>query len=467
MVRAESFDGWVMDSAAAYATYQTHQAVMEPLVRFAADGRTLEPGLAESWTYDADRPAWTFKLRDGLKFSDGTPVTSDDVAFSANVWKSGPNFGILYSGIEKVRTPDDRTVVFELSAPDTTLPVVLSWSASGIVPKDFGGKTEDEFFAQPIGAGAFTVQDWTPGGRILLARNPHYYDQERPYVDEVEIDVVADNNERAVMFEAGQADVVEYVPPVNAPQYSQGLVALEPSQIEHLSLNTTRPPFDDVRVRRAVALAIDYRSIYEGVLKGYGTAPRGIIAPNLAHWAAPTRPYFATDVEAAKRELAASAHPDVGKVELIYDSSSSVDHLIAQVIQADLAGIGIEVELSGLETGAFVDRAFGVDADMVLWSYGAISPDAIDPVGWILGTSWLFSGADTKGLGKAWVDYTSTESDAEKEAIIARVQDQNLDEIQAISLAEAQVLHAAGSDVHGLESAPWGLYYYDGIWLGG
>lgn len=465
VVRFESFDGWNLDSAAAYASYQTDQAVIEPLVRFSPDGKTLEPGLAESWKYNPDGPSWTFELRDGLTFSDGTPLTSADVAFSAKEWKAGHNFGVLYSGIKKVRTPDERTVVIDLYAPDTTLPVVLSWSSSGVMPKDFGGKTKDQYFASPIGAGAFVVEDWSPGGQIVLARNPHFYDPARPYADKVVIDVVADNNERATMFQAGQADVAEYVSPIDASKYGDSLVALPASQVEHLSMNTTKAPFDDIGVRRAVAQAIDYRSIYEGVLKGYADAPNGILPPNLAHSTPPTKPGFTTDIEAAKQELAASSYPNPDTVELIYDSGNAVDGLVAQIVQADLAKAGIKVEVSGLETGAFVDRAFGLDSELVLWSYGAISPDAIDPVGWVLGTSWLFTGFQTDDLGKEWGEYTSTQSDDKKKAIIAAIQDQNLEDVQAISLAEAQVLHGVSSKVGGLKSAPWGTYYYDTVWL--
>ncbi|MGA9160079.1 MAG: ABC transporter substrate-binding protein, partial [Actinomycetota bacterium] len=92
VARSESFDGWVLDSAAAYASYQTQYAVIETLVRSTADGQGLEPGLAESWEYDPEGPSWTFVLRDGLVFSDGTPLTSADVAWSEGIWAKGPNF---------------------------------------------------------------------------------------------------------------------------------------------------------------------------------------------------------------------------------------------------------------------------------------------------------------------------------------------------------------------------------------
>jgi peptide/nickel transport system substrate-binding protein len=465
VARSESFDGWVLDSAAAYASYQTQFAVIEPLVRSSPDGQSLEPGLAESWTYDPEGPAWTFVLREDLVFSDGTPLTSADVAFSATIWAEGPNFGAVYEGIRTVRTPDDHTVVFELYDPDSTLPVVLSWSASGVMPEDFGGRTEDEYYEQPIGAGAFTVQEWSPGGRIVLQRNDRFYDSERPYVDEIVIDVITDANERAVQLQSGQVDIAEYVSPITAPQYGEAIVPLPTSQVEHLSLNTTKAPFDDVDVRRAIAYAIDYESIVGGPFAGYATAPQGIIAPNLPNWAPPSLPPFSRDLDEANRLLAGSTHPDLGRVELVYDSGLPADNLTAQVVQSNLEEIGVDVELTGLETGAFLDRAFGLDADIVLWSYGAISPDVIDPVGWILGTSWLFTGFETDTLLDRWFAYTATESTEEKQEIITQIQDEAMEQAQAISLAEFQVLHAAREDVRDFASPPWGVYYYDPIWL--
>ena len=465
VARTESFDGWDPDKSAAYASYQTTFAVLEPLVRFAPDGQSIEPGIAESWTYDPKGPSWIFTLRDGLTFSDGNPLTSEDVAFSEGVWASGPNFGAVYAGIKKVETPDERTVIFDLFDPDTTLPIILSWSASGIMPKDFGGRSRQDYFSDPIGAGAFTVTEWSPGGRIVLDRNDNYYLPDRPYLDQIVIDVITDANERASLFQSGQIDLSEYVSPQTAPQYGDSIVALPRSQIEHLSFNTTRPPLDDPDVRRAIAYAIDYEAIVGGPFGGYGTPPQGIVAPNLPHSVPPSLPPFSRDLEQARSLLAGSASSDLGTLEIVYDSGIPADHLVAQIIQSNLAEIGIDVELSGLETGAFLDRAFGLDADMVLWSYGAISPDAIDPIGWFLGTSWLFTGYETDTLLDQFFAYAATESDQEKEAIITQIQDEALENAQAVSLCEYQVLHAASAKVHGFASAPWGLYWWDPIWL--
>lgn len=169
--RSESFDGWVLDSAAAYASYQTHAAVLEPLVRFAADGIYVEPGLAESWTYNADTCTWTFLLRANAKFSNDAPVSSQDVLFSFGIWSKGVNFGRSFDRISELVAVDARTVRFVMKSPDSTLPATLSGSIAGIMPANFGGLTKDRYYAAPFSAGPYTVRKWSGGGRIMLSRN--------------------------------------------------------------------------------------------------------------------------------------------------------------------------------------------------------------------------------------------------------------------------------------------------------
>jgi peptide/nickel transport system substrate-binding protein len=468
VVRTESFDGWVLDAAAAYASYQTDAAVIEGLLRPGANGTSVERGLAESWVRDAKAHTWTFKLRKNARFSDGSPVTSKDVIFSLGIWKAGPNFGGSYVNIKGATAADARTVVFKLgSAYDNTFLALMASSVSGVMPANFGGKKKAEYYKHPIGAGAFKVDKWTVGGRIQLSRNTFFYDSKRPSVDRVVIDVVADDNERKILFDSGQADLVEYVSAATAAQYDRSkLDVLPPSQIEHLSLNVKHPPFNDVRVRRAVADAIDYQAIIKGPFSGFGAPATGILAPNLANWAPPTQPYYTTNLKRARTLLAGSSAPHGAAAELIYDSGVASDVLVAQILKDNLGKLGFNVKLTGLETGAFVGRAFAVDADMTLWSYGAISPDISDPLGWFLGTGWLFTGLKTDVLSKQFQAYRTAATAKGRSAVIRKIQDQAVASAHAIALTQFQVVHAVNPQLSGFASAPWGLSYYDTISLG-
>ena len=464
--RFESFDGWVLDSAAAYSSYQTHLAVMEPLIRFTEDGQSLAPGLAREWVYDPDALTITFTLQDGAAFSNGDPVTAEDVAFSLDVWRTGPNFGESWAAIAAV-TGEGNQVVLELEFPDNTILPLMASSVSGIMPKDFAGMTEDDFYNSPIGAGPFVVEEWSLGGRIRLTPNPHYYDPERPYVDELILEVIADETERQNLFEAGQVHINEYLSPTVAPQYNEAAVyKCIVHSIEHIGLNVTRPPFDDLSARQAVAYAVDYDAI-DAALGEYFGLPSGILAPNIWHWVPPTKPYFRQDLATAQ-ELAANSSLAGGvDVEMIYDAGNELDTLVSQIVQANLAEIGVNVSLTALETGAFLDRAFSVDADITPWNYGAIQPDMGDPMVWIWATGWLFSGYETDTLFNDFLDYGAAATEADQEAIVAKIQDDAIDHAAAIAVAEGSYLHAVNTDLTGFWSAPWGLYYYDTIALGG
>ncbi|WP_449282482.1 ABC transporter substrate-binding protein [Leucobacter sp.] len=462
VIRAESFDGWNPDGAAAYSTYQSLANVIEPLLRANPDGQTIDPGIATEWEYDPDAYTWTFTLRDGVEFSDGTPLTTDDVLFSAGVWVEGPNYGSLFSGISEVTAPDDRTVVFRMAEPDNSLPVLLTWTSAGIFPEDFGGVDEEEYWQKPVGAGAFKVESWSTGGQTVLSANEHYY--EEVGVDRIVFDTVTDTNQGAALIESGQADISEYISPQASAAYGESIVALPPSLIEHLSFNVTRAPLDDLHLRSAIAHAVDGDAIIEGAFKGFGAEPRGIIPSGLAGWAGPTAVPPSFDPDRAKAEIALVASPPK-TLEVIYDASNEADDAVAQIMKQNLIEIGIDLRLTPLETGAFLDRAYGLDADMMIWSYGAISPDVIDPLAWITGTSWLFSGADTARVESQFKQYAATEAPEDRAGIIRELQDDAIEELPVFAVAEFQALHAAGPRVEGFAPTPWGLYRMNTITL--
>ncbi len=463
VVRFESFDGWVLDQAAAWSTYQSHLAVIEPLLRFGADGKSLADGLAEEWSYDPDALTITFKLKEGARFSSGDPVTAEDVAFSLDVWTAGPNFGISFETIVGV-TGEGSEVVLELAYPDNTILPLMASSVAGIMPKDFGGMTEDEYYANPIGAGPYKIDEWSTGGRMVFTANEYFYDPERPYYDTVVVDVIADETERQILFDGGEADLVEYLSATAAPRYDAAdIYQCTTHATAHIGLNVFNPPFDDPEVRQAIAYAIDYDQVSAALGTDYFEPPSGIMAPNIWNWVPPTKPYYRLDLAKAKDLLAGSSAPDGGSVELVYDSGSDEDTLVAQVLQANLAEIGFDLQLNGLETLAFIDAAWSLESDIAMWTYGAIQPDSADPMNWIMATGWLFSGYEIDTLTEQFFAYAEAETPADQEAVIAQIQDDAIDAAAAIAYAQGSYLHAVNPNLSGFWSAPWGLYYYDTI----
>lgn len=162
------------------------------------DGKDVKPGLATEWKQSEDGLEWTFNLRSGVKFSDGTPMTSKDVKFSLEKASNLENpWGFINASIEEVRAPDPQTVIVRTKAPFAPLPSVMAIFSNSIVPYDYGGKTIEEFGKAPIGTGPFKLVERTVGVGLRMERNTEYWQEGKPYLDSITINEVADGNTRA------------------------------------------------------------------------------------------------------------------------------------------------------------------------------------------------------------------------------------------------------------------------------
>ena len=456
-------EGWDPDAAVELSSIQYIQHVMEPLIRASADGESLEPGLAKSWDYDAEALTFSFTLQDGAAFSDGTPVTTADVEFSVAQWLEGPAYGIIYESIESVEIIDDQNGIFHLGFGDSSLATMLSWQSAAIMPKDFGGRTREEYMADPIGAGPFEVESWTPGAELILKRNESYYHPERPYLDRIVISENGDLNQRVVAYESGDAHLI-IVPPDQMKSLPADELVVAPAHVmTYLGFNTTAAPMDDPRVRKAMALAIDFESL-QSLGNGTYEPPNGGIPPNVADWAPPSDPYFNQDVEQAKSLLAEAGVEDLS-LELTYDTGNFNHDLVAQIVQASLAEVGIDATIVGLDTNSHLERTGSLDYDIDLWTMSAISPTAIDPVGYYLAVDYLYTGYPMDTLDTAFGDFISVDDDAAQQAAIAMVQDEILNEVPFVSLYNSSVVFAASPKMGGFEPSPWQGWWFDQIWL--
>src|SRR5262249_54231843 len=160
-----------------------------------ADGKGVEPELASSWTVAPDGLTATFKLRPGVQFSDGSPLTADDVVFSLTraIDQKG-SWGFLFSPVKAVTQVDDQTVKLEMTEPFAPLLPALSTFAASIYSKAAFQKYGDQAGEHPVGTGAFALKQWDKGSQVVLERNPHYWQQGKPYLDGVVFHVVGDDN---------------------------------------------------------------------------------------------------------------------------------------------------------------------------------------------------------------------------------------------------------------------------------
>ncbi|KRA23439.1 hypothetical protein ASD65_02665 [Microbacterium sp. Root61] len=350
---ASSKEGW-----------ETLMLVANSLFAFDSEG-TIQPRIAEGFEYNADNTVLTVTLRDDVTFSDGTPVTSADVAFTIENAKEGELQGALYQRIVNIETPDDQTIELTFEAPSSAAIFSLASYAVAIIPEDFGGKTEDEFWQEPVAVGPYKVADWEQGVGITLVRNDEYFG-EPASIDRIEFLTVPDANTRLLQLQNGTADIIDAVTTAQIDQITQtdGLSVEEftAGQNYFFTMNTTGEPFSSPEARRAVSLGIDRESVVEAALGGHGVPGASFVVPTAVGGFAPA---FGAlyDPAAAKKEMAAAGLEGGFSFELMYTSGDPTVETALQVVQQNLAEIGITVTLAGLDNDAIAAKVEANDWD--------------------------------------------------------------------------------------------------------
>jgi ABC-type transport system substrate-binding protein len=314
--------------------------------------------LAESWD-TKDGKTWTIKLKKGLKFHDGQEVTSAAVKFTVDrlldpaVGASPQPKGRALQ-IASMSTPDPSTVVFELKAPSATWPLELSDIL--IVPTNFDA-------TKPVGTGPFMFVEWVRNQRVRLKKNPNYHMAGLPYLDEVVFLPTPDENQKIVLLQTGQVDFTDTVPLPRMKELTAGgainVIGIEPGvspSSYFMLVRTDKKPFDDPRVRQAINYAIDRKSQLD-VTFGVGTIKSNPVPPK--NWAfSPAAPaYSDRDVSKAKTLLAAAGYGNGFSASLKHLTSRAEFVPMGQLFQANMADVGIKIELVPLEIGVWIEQA--------------------------------------------------------------------------------------------------------------
>ncbi len=437
------------------------------------DGKGVEPGLATSWKQSKDKLSWTFKLRKDATFTNGKPVTSADVRFSIkqNQKKDAP-FSFIDSIITKMDTPDPHTIVFHTKKPWAPLPADMALYANSVVPKDYAGKTAKEFAKHPIGSGPFKFKSWSKGSSLKLVKNTDYWRDGLPYLDSVTFTVVPDSNTRSTQLASGQIQINQY--PANSSikslekQSNVEVKEFPSSEIDYLGMNTRRAPFDDLRVRKAISLAIDKKAILQAVLYGHGTIATSFISPAL--WAHDSS-LKATkhDVAAAKAMLAKSSKPNGFTTTITIPSGDQDSSSEAQLIQSDLAKIGITVRIKTLDPAAIVTAKHAGNYDM---AFGLYTTDIVDPdeIARFAGTftggvETLYTGFKNPRMPKLAATASSASDRKTRKKAYVEMQQIIADNVPFIPLFNAPGVYSYSTKVHGFHPGATGNYFLEKVWL--
>src|SRR5690348_16888660 len=226
----------------------TQMIAYDRLVKLAASNKDVEPELATSWTMSPDGLTATFTLRQGVKFSDGTPLTADDVVNSlARSIDQKSDWGFLFSPVKSVNKVDDKTIAMHMSEPFAPLLAALSTFAASIYSKAQWEKYGKDMAQRPLGSGAFTLESWQKGSTITLVRNQNYWQPGKPKIDRIIMRVVGDDNTRVLQLQSGQVDLIDFVPP-NQVQQVRGaglkVYAVNGTAVLRYTLNETIKPLE-------------------------------------------------------------------------------------------------------------------------------------------------------------------------------------------------------------------------------
>jgi ABC-type transport system substrate-binding protein len=406
------------------------QALFDGLMDYLPGTTTLTPDLAESYEVSPDGLSYTFKLRKGVKFHNGRELVSNDVKYTLErladpaTQSPGQSYFSPIAGFDDfvagksaelsgVKTPDDHTVVIEMSRATAPFLNVLAMHFGSIVPKEEVEKWGQDFGHHPVGSGAFKLTEWTPGQRLVFERNADYFKAGVPYLDKIVFEIGQEPTVALLRLQNGEIDIAgDGIPPAQYLEVTTGAatkdlaVISDQLQTGYLTLNVTKPPFDNLLVRQAVNMAINKDRVVRIV--NNRAVPANQPLPPLMPGHDRSYEGYVFDPDKAKALLAEAGFPDGFTTEL-YSMNVDPNPRIAQAIQQDLAAIGIKAELQSLSQAVVIDAGGQGNAPM-LWSGGmAWISDFPDPSGFY----WpiLSCGGAASG-GWNWAKYCNEALDA-------------------------------------------------------
>ena len=360
-----------MASAAAIGEV-VHLSVLEGLTKIQMDGR-VTPLLAESWTVDPDGKVYTFRLRKGVKFHDGEAFDASDVKFTFERAKAAGSTNKLkkavFDNIARIETPDPQTVILVLEQADGNFLFRMGENPTVILDP----KSAATAATRPIGTGPFRFDTWAKGSAITLVRNDAYRDAAGVRMRKVTFRFINDPAAQAAALLAGDVDAMpRFGAYETLPQFrSDARFAVTPGGTEGktiLTINNKRKPFDDVRVRRAVAAALDRKAIIDGAMEGLGTPIGSHMVPSDAGYVDLTgvNPY---NLERAKALLKEAGVPLPLNVTLTLPPPANYARKGGEIIAAQLAKVGIVAKIENVEWAQWLSGAFKGNFDLTVISH--------------------------------------------------------------------------------------------------
>jgi peptide/nickel transport system substrate-binding protein/oligopeptide transport system substrate-binding protein len=364
--------------------------LFDGLTRFTPDAKVV-PALATSWESSPDGSTYTFHLRRGVRFSDGTPFVARQVLASwervldpkvrgGRGWPLYPIRGAMEfadgkaSAIDGLSAPNDSTIVVVLKEPFAIFPKLLAMPVAAIAPEH----VPPNFGEHPVGTGPWRLVQWKHDDYLLFAPNPDWWGG-APKADSLQARIIAEPSTAVAEFQSGNVDVLQ-IPQGEIADWEEDaerrkLLASTPSlELVYVAINTTRGPLADVRVRQALNYAVDRNTIIRNLIAGRGEPAAGVIPPSLPG-AEKTRIGYQFDTTRARQLLREAGYPNGIDVEL-WTSTNPIYVRVAETLQAYLRLSGIRVKLVQRESAAAREAARKGGTDLFIKDWYADYPDA-------------------------------------------------------------------------------------------
>nr|WP_319514942.1 ABC transporter substrate-binding protein [uncultured Cohaesibacter sp.] len=451
--------------------YMLSELLYSGLTRLKVD-MSPEADLAESWSANEELTEWTFTLRKGVKFHDGSALTAADVVAS---YKAILNPDTASPGrknigpIEDVVAKDDLTVVFKLTGPYADMPVATAYMTAKIVPATIIESGLDKLSSQAVGTGPFKLVSFEPDRQVVVERNPDYYDPERPYLDKVVLNVYPDATAGSSALIAGEIDLISTLDPTEYMRLDGNdgidVQRVASGQFCNVNMRCDEKPFDDPRVRQALALSVDRDAMIQFVTEGFGTA--GNDTPiNNAYRFYSELPMRKPDIEKAKQLLADAGYADGIKITLVASEKPALRTQLAVALREMAKPAGFDIDVQTMPHATYLDQVWKKGNFYVGFYNMQPTEDGIFKLLYTSDAAWNETRWNNTDFDKAVNSARITTDDATRAELYAEAQKLQYEGVPSIIPTFFDVLGAkrtwvAAYDIHPRAS----VFRFDHAWL--
>lgn len=444
--------------------------IFEGLVRASEDGTEIQPCLADTWDISEDGLTYTFHIRDGAKFSDGSAVTAEDAAFSIERALNDGSWNSLISCIKEAKAVDDSTVEIDLNNPSGSLLSCLASFICAVYPENYYSEADtDTLTREPLGSGAFYLEEWDPDEKMILKKNPYYWEEGYPLADEIDLLVVPDDNTRLMQLQAGQIDAMEGVSAQMRTQLqsTQGVKILDfpTTHVDYVSFNYTNEKLNDKRVRQALNYATNREDINQAVFGGLGTLCPSVVWPT-AEFFNPDQKSYDYDPDKAKKLLkeAGAENLDLNLIISTGDASSLME---ATILKDQWSKVGVNLEIEQMDSSARRDARNNLTFEVLLNYFTSDITDTAENMEmfcikdnfdcWHLG----WNGKDQEEAEKLVKEAGATNDKEIRKKDYYKAQEIMADNALIIPLCTLPETVAVRDNVSGFEQGILGNYYFN------